>query len=285
MDPNFIDKLNVHHASQLRAYLKFSQQRQQSIQREIGHSFNDTKEMNLTDNVYTAEEVGQTLDALQSLVESDLRSELERHSHQSVLLLSQMFLQAEAQGLHVNLDAAALEDQQLLNILQNYAASGALDGMGTRLPSMSSDVDISLVTKNKDLQSQVDSLQSHVTKLQEQLRQAATRQAQSDERESQLLKERATLEQDLQRSAQSNHTEELSKELAALRIKMTEMEKTHADVLADTQGKLDAARAELTGKIQATAQYRQLQKMVQDKNNLLKELRANLRVYEEKSAE
>jgi chromosome segregation ATPase len=150
---------------------------------------------------------------------------------------------------------------------------------------MSSDVDISLVTKNKDLQSQVDSLQSHVTKLQEQLRQAATRQTQSDERESQLLKEKATLEQDLQRSAQSNHTEELSKELAALRIKMTEMEKTHADVLADTQGKLDAARAELTGKIQATAQYRQLQKMVQDKNNLLKELRANLRVYEEKSAE
>ena len=44
--------------------------------------------------------------------------------------------------------------------------------------------------------------------------------------------------------------------------------------------KYDDAMVELTGKIQATSQFQQLKKMVQAKNEDLKQLRSKIREYE-----
>lgn len=241
--------------------------------------------------MYTAEEVGQTIDSLHSLVSSDIQAEFEKYTNQTVLFIVQMFLQAEAQGTHINIDPSVLDDQQLLNIVKQYAISAENRDVGkTKLASMSSDIDISLVTKNKELQTTVDSLQSHMAKLQEQLKASAREVSTQEETIARLTKEKETLqktnealEADLSRSASENNTQQLTDQLTAMRSLVAAMEESHAREMADMKQKLDTARAELTSKIHATPQYQQLQRMVQDKNKLLKELRLELRAYEEKS--
>ena len=61
----------------------------------------------LTDDTYTVDEVGDALDDAASVVNDDVESELLNAAHTNVLLLQQVF--AQAQKWHLNLDANLAE--------------------------------------------------------------------------------------------------------------------------------------------------------------------------------
>jgi len=134
----------------------------------------------------------------------------------------------------------------------------------------------------KDLESEKATLLSRVTRMQEQLIAAQKEATDAKDQAESLKKQTEQLNADLLTAAKSNNSDALASELAAARAAVAAAEKKNAETSADLKKRLDEARAELTGKVQATAQYQQLHKMIQDKNGQLKELRTQVRALQEK---
>lgn len=64
----------------------------------------------LLEEMYPVDEVGQILDGIKSLVKAQVRDEFDQFTQQSVLYLRQLFLQAEGNGVSINVDLSTLDD-------------------------------------------------------------------------------------------------------------------------------------------------------------------------------
>jgi len=122
-----LEKLNPAHQAHVNGYLKYFRRRLTASQNEISHAFHDAKEINLTESVYTADEVKEKMESLYTTVKAEIQTEFERYAHQSVLFLCLIFLQAEAQGFSVSIDTSSLDDAQLLDALKNFEVGPRLD--------------------------------------------------------------------------------------------------------------------------------------------------------------
>jgi len=277
-----LEKLNPAHQAHVNGYLKYFRRRLTASQNEISHAFHDAKEINLTESVYTADEVKEKMESLYTTVKAEIQTEFERYAHQSVLFLCLIFLQAEAQGFSVSIDTSSLDDAQLLDALKNFEVGPRLDIANKKLASINGEIDANLVVRVKDLESEKATLLSRVTRMQEQLIAAQKEATDAKDQAESLKKQTEQLNADLLTAAKSNNSDALASELAAARAAVAAAEKKNAETSADLKKRLDEARAELTGKVQATAQYQQLHKMIQDKNGQLKELRTQVRALQEK---
>lgn len=126
--------LNQTHADQISNYLKFFRQKREQQAKEIESAFNDTKDMRYADAVawgnvalsfdlplrspnrlledmYSLDDVTNILNGLRDVIKSTVRDELEKFSHQSVLYLRMLFLQAEAHSVSLKLDTSKLDDE------------------------------------------------------------------------------------------------------------------------------------------------------------------------------
>lgn len=65
----------------------------------------------LLDELYTHDDVVATIDALRTILKSNVANELENFSHTSVLFLRQLLLQAEGQHVQLRIDTAKLDDE------------------------------------------------------------------------------------------------------------------------------------------------------------------------------
>ena len=66
--------------------------------------------VSLLEEMYPVEEVGSILDGVKSTVKSQVSEDLERLAQQSALYLRQLFLQAEGNGVAINVDLSQLDD-------------------------------------------------------------------------------------------------------------------------------------------------------------------------------
>lgn len=64
----------------------------------------------LLEEVYPVDEVGSILDGVKSTVKSQLMEDMEKLAQQSVLYLRQVFLQAEGNGVAINVNLSDLDD-------------------------------------------------------------------------------------------------------------------------------------------------------------------------------
>eukprot|EP01046_Picozoa_sp_COSAG06_P055078 COSAG06_NODE_10007_length_1770_cov_4.748654_1_plen_377_part_00 len=69
---------------------------------------------------YTEDDVREILDSLSSVLKADQRKELEHAAHTHVLVLSQLFKQAEGMGLNFSVDTSELENQSLLSEMKQF---------------------------------------------------------------------------------------------------------------------------------------------------------------------
>lgn len=60
--------------------------------------------------MYPVEDVSQIIDSLKSLVKGQVQEEFDKMTQQSVLYLRQLFLQAEGNGVAINVDLSTLDD-------------------------------------------------------------------------------------------------------------------------------------------------------------------------------
>lgn len=122
---------------------------------------------------YTEDDVRNILDNLCSVLKADMGKELEHASHTHVLVLSQLFKQAEGMGLNFSVDTSELENHALLGEMKQFEqdaeerkameAKMALTGQrsGPALATLSKAADgtggghLDLVRKNNALEDEV----------------------------------------------------------------------------------------------------------------------------------
>ena len=108
-----LSHLNDTHRAQVNAYLKFFEAKRNENGKEIEAVFEEQKDMRLLEEMYPVDEVGQIIDGLKSLVKSQVTEEFQKLTQQSVLYLRQLFLQAEGNGVAINVDLSSLDDSSV----------------------------------------------------------------------------------------------------------------------------------------------------------------------------
>ncbi|KAL7976777.1 hypothetical protein Chor_008726, partial [Crotalus horridus] len=87
--------LNDHHQNEVINYMRFARSKRGLRLKTVDSCFQDLKESRLVEDTFTVDEVTDILDGLQTVVHSEVESELINTTYTNVLLLRQIFSQAE----------------------------------------------------------------------------------------------------------------------------------------------------------------------------------------------
>ena len=80
----------------------------------------DTKEVRINDDTFTVDEVEEIIEAVKEAVSSEVETELLNTSHTNILLLKQLFSQAEKWHLNLDTDTSELENKDLLDAIKKW---------------------------------------------------------------------------------------------------------------------------------------------------------------------
>lgn len=287
--------VNEHHQAQVVNYMRFSRYQRGQRLRAVEMCFEELKSSRLDETTYTIDEVTEMLDGLLSVVRGEVEGELDNTAYTNVLLLRQMFQQAEKWHLKLQADISELENRELIETIADFEER---EFAGT-----TRDTDFNSVLKKMKLapinesggaallHMKIEELEKENLKLSEQRMQlekqvkslggtvavnaAASSVAgssnQNDGEVNDLRKKLASLESDLdstkQSSANSSHT--MEKDLVSTKHELLRIKEM-----------LEMAEKELEKKVSQTNPFKNLKQMLVKKNDQLKELRKRLSKYE-----
>ncbi|XP_077633422.1 leucine zipper transcription factor-like protein 1 isoform X1 [Crocuta crocuta] len=100
--------------------MRFARSKRGLRLKTVDSCFQDLKESRLVEETFTADEVSEVLSGLQAVVYSELESELIHTAHTNVLLLRQLFSQAEKWYLKLQTDISELENRELLEQVAEF---------------------------------------------------------------------------------------------------------------------------------------------------------------------
>ncbi|OAF65719.1 hypothetical protein A3Q56_06570, partial [Intoshia linei] len=103
--------INNYHQENVLSYLKFARFQREYRLRSVRKCFQDIKEYRLQDTTFTLDECNEILDELCYQIGNELEGELINSAHMDVLLLRQLFIQAEKCHLKLNADISQLENR------------------------------------------------------------------------------------------------------------------------------------------------------------------------------
>ncbi|CAN2389203.1 negative regulation of protein localization to ciliary membrane [Pristimantis euphronides] len=279
--------------------MRFAQSRRLLRLKDVASCFQDVRESRLLEATYTAEEVGELLGGLQAVVLSELELELLHSAHTNVLLLQQLFGQAQHWHLRLHTDISELENRQLLEqvaeLEKNQEPGPSAKGPQSNKPRL---VPLGEGGGPTDLlHSQIARLQEENDKLRARLRtleSQATAALDHKRSAEQALRGLQSQVQAQQNSRASQETSHLEDTVANLKL---EFQKTLGDHTASQKNleenltktkheflrvneQLAMAEKELEKKFQETGAYRNMKEILTRKNEQIKELRRKLAKYE-----
>eukprot|EP00794_Sanderia_malayensis_P003141 gene3141-3609_t len=111
--------INDNHQNEIVNYLRFARYNRSQTLKSVDSCFADIKDSRLEDT-YTFDEVIEMLDSLCSVVKGEVELELTNASHTNVLLLRQLFSQAEKWHLKLQADISELENRKLLEEIAQF---------------------------------------------------------------------------------------------------------------------------------------------------------------------
>ncbi|XP_066436046.1 leucine zipper transcription factor-like protein 1 [Eleutherodactylus coqui] len=275
-------ELSEHHRGEVVSYMRFAQSRRQLRLKSVASCFQDVRGSRLLEDTYTADEVSELLGGLQAAVLSELELELIHSAHTNVLLLQQLFSQAERWHLRLHTDVSELENRQLLEQVAALEQNPepAARGPQSRLAPLGDGADLlhshiaQLQEENDKLRARLRTLEGHVTAALDDKRSAesALRQTQQAAPPPAHLEDAvATLRLQFQKTLgdQAASQETLQESFAQAK-----------EELQRVTGQLTLAEAELDRKFQETAAYRSMKDILGRKNAQIKELRRKVAEYE-----
>ncbi|KAH0510317.1 Leucine zipper transcription factor-like protein 1 [Microtus ochrogaster] len=112
--------LNEHHQNEVINYMRFARSKRGLRLKTVDSCFQDLKESRLVEETYTVDEVTEILSGLQAVVHSEVESELINTAYTNVLLLRQLFSQAEKWYLKLQTDISELENRELLEQVAEF---------------------------------------------------------------------------------------------------------------------------------------------------------------------
>ncbi|XP_045713456.1 leucine zipper transcription factor-like protein 1 [Phyllostomus hastatus] len=291
--------LNEHHQNEVVNYMRFARSRRGLRLKTVDSCFQDLKESRLVEETFTADEVSEVLRGLRAVVHSEVESELIDTAHTNVLLLRQLFAQAEKWYLKLQTDISELENRELLEQVAEFEKAEftssnkkpAIDVVKPKLAPLNEGGTAELLNKEiLRLQEENEKLKSRLKTLEIQATAALEEKAKLESALHGLQLEQGN-QQDF---IKAQDLSDLESTVAALKTEFqktlsdkTENQKSLEESLATAkhdllrvQEQLSMAEKELEKKFQQTAAYRNMKEILTKKNDQIKDLRKRLAKYE-----
>ncbi|XP_029979395.1 leucine zipper transcription factor-like protein 1 isoform X2 [Sphaeramia orbicularis] len=285
-------EFNEHHQHEVINYMRFARSKRVLRLKTIDSCFEELKDSRLVEETFTVDEVREMLDDLQAVVRGEVETELINTAHTNVLLLRQLFSQAEKFYLRLQTDISELENRELLEQVAEFEKTDfkTPDKMNqeTSKPKLAplneGGVSELLNKEITRLQEENDKLKSRLRTLETQAMSALDektkaeralkdlQKVQSEHQEITSLEDTvAALKDDYERSLSAN---------AASQKDLQENLISSKHELLRVQEQLTLAEKELEKKFQQTAAYRNMKEILTKKNEQIKEIRKRLQRYE-----
>ncbi|XP_077159479.1 leucine zipper transcription factor-like protein 1 isoform X1 [Paroedura picta] len=276
--------------------MRFARSKRGLRLKTVDSCFQDLKDSRLVEETFTIDEVSDMLDGLQTVVHSEVESELINTAYTNVLLLRQIFSQAEKWYLKLQTDISELENRNLLEQVAEFEKAEFVSSNKKPNPEQVKPKLTPLHEGGSDL------LHKEIARLQEENEKLKTRLKTIEMQATSALDEKSKLEKALrdiqivqdQKFDPTQDINELENTVAALKCQFEKTlndssanQKSLEDNLVTTkhellkvQDQLTMAEKELEKKFQQTSAYRNMKEILTKKNEQIKELRKKLSKYE-----
>lgn len=244
--------VNEHHEEIIRHYVQFSREQKTVGLRSFRAAAQDFKNQRLSDEeMMTANEVNDFLEEYIDVLEKEFEQELTHQYRINALLIKQIFQQAEQWFLKLSPNFDQLENRRLIDLIRDYEEQ---------------DLKRKKMKENKDLLDPINDtkstilLKTEIQKLQQindQLKQRLSKYEKDDE----LL---------------THQLEENARTFSSKEATFSQQLKSNEERLKDIQHALSLAENELEKKFNQTNTYMNMKKMIEQKNQQIKDLRQQL---------
>uniref|UniRef100_UPI0037E8C11F leucine zipper transcription factor-like protein 1 isoform X2 n=1 Tax=Semicossyphus pulcher TaxID=241346 RepID=UPI0037E8C11F len=283
---------NEHHQNEVINYMRFARSKRVLRLKTIDSCFEELKDSRLVEETFTVDEVREMLDGLQAVVRGEVEMELINTAHTNVLLLRQLFSQAEKFYLRLQSDISELENRELLEQVAEFEKTDfkTTDKINqeTSKPKLAplneGGVSELLNKEITRLQEENDKLKARLRTLETQAMSALDERTRAERALKDLQKVQgeqqdiscledtvAALREDYERSLSANAVSQKD-------LKENLISAKHE--LLRVQEQLAMAEKELDKKFQQTAAYRNMKEILTKKNEQIKEIRKRLQRYE-----
>ncbi|XP_046880341.1 leucine zipper transcription factor-like protein 1 [Hypomesus transpacificus] len=289
---------NEHHQNETINYMRFARSKRVLRLKTIDTCFEELKDSRLVEETFTVDEVREMLDGLQAVVRGEVETELINTAHTNVLLLRQLFSQAEKFYLRLQADISELENRELLEQVAEFEKTDfkstnkviqeinkpKLAPLNEGGVSELLNKEISrLQEENEKLKGRLRTLESQAMSAMDEKSQAekALKDLQKIQGEQQLAcrsQEISCLE-DTVSALQEDYQRSLHASAASQKDLQQNLVSAKHDLLR-VQDQLALAEKELEKKFQQTAAYRNMKEILTKKNEQIKEIRKRLQRYE-----
>ncbi|XP_036378390.1 leucine zipper transcription factor-like protein 1 [Megalops cyprinoides] len=290
---------NEHHQNEVINYMRFARSKRVLRLKTIDSCFQDLKDSRLVEETFTVDEVTEMLDGLRVVVHGEVETELINTAHTNVLLLRQLFSQAEKFYLKLQTDISELENRELLEQVAEFEKA-EFKTTGKKAVQESNKPKLAPLNEggvsellNKEiarLQEENDRLKARLRTLESQATSALDEKSKVEK----ALKDLQKIQGDQQLVLPSQEISSLEDTVAALKADFqkslsasTASQKdlqenlvTAKHDLLRVQEQLSLAEKELEKKFQQTAAYRNMKEILTKKNEQIKEIRKRLQKYE-----
>lgn len=286
---------NEHHQNEIINYMRFARAKRILRLKTIDSCFQDLKDSRLVEDTFTVDEVSEMLDGLQVVVRGEVDTELLNMAHTNVLLLRQLFSQAEKYYLRLQSDISELENRELLEQVAEFEKadfkSGTKENSRPKLAPLNEGGVSELLNKEIGrLQEENDKLKARLKTLEAQAMSALDDRSKAER----ALKDLQATQGEQQLAVQSQEISSLEDTVASLQAKfqksLCDKEASQRDLqenlvsakheLLRVREQLALAEKELDKKFQETAAYRNMKEILSKKNDQIKDLRRRLQTYE-----
>ncbi|XP_067687566.1 leucine zipper transcription factor-like protein 1 [Haliotis asinina] len=289
--------VNQHHQSQVINYIRFARYQRGQRLRAVDACFDELRDSRLTEGTFTIDEVTEMLEGLQTVVRSEAESELLNTAHTNVLMMRQMFIQAEKWHLKLQADISELENRDLLEQIKEFEER---EFAGTKrdtefIPSKLAPLNETGGTAL--LHMKIEELEEENKTLERKLK---LYEAQMSDEQKRQLKMSGELDKlnakmgSLKGRQGGDDSEEMRRKLSEMEMELDSTRKkgqlNEANMESDLAGTkhellriremLEMAEKELEKKVSQTNPFKNLKQMLMKKNEQLKELRKRLSKYE-----
>ncbi|XP_037312444.2 leucine zipper transcription factor-like protein 1 isoform X2 [Pungitius pungitius] len=283
---------NEHHQKEVVNYMRFARSKMVLRLKTIDSCFEELKDSRLVEETFTVDEVKEMLDGLQAVVRGEVETELINTAHTNVLLLRQLFSQAEKFYLRLQSDISELENRELLEQVAEFEKtdfkSANQKNQETSKPKLAplneGGVSELLNKEIARLQEENDKLKTRMRTLESQAMSALDERSKAERALKDLQKlqgdqqEISSLE-DTVAALKGEYERALSANSASQKGLQDNLVSAKHDLLR-VQEQLSLAEKELDKKFQQTAAYRNMKEILTKKNEQIKDIRKRLQRYE-----
>ncbi|XKL60233.1 hypothetical protein PGB90_001249 [Kerria lacca] len=287
-------KVNEHHQSVIGGYAQLYRYQRQQYLRSVQSAINDVINSKLLEDTYTRDEVTEIVSGIQNDILNDLEAELINFVQANILMLCQLFQQAEKWHLQLNVDLSEMQNKELLESVQNIENIPAKVEK-PKLTPLSINIEktselmrqeiFNLQEENKQLLEDVKILHDKILNM----RQEYENMVQKCEEKNKMIEElQKIIEQNINSISKETNIEEKKLEAEnilqnydnVLKEQITNELEEMKQKVETAQSQLTLAEMELEKKFNSTAAYNNMKKIISKKNDQIKELRNRLLKYE-----